>query len=85
MKGKLFLGVIVAACFVLPAQSVQAFDPGACLQRGIMKLDSRAAETIARNGNDRKDFAAGKNHNDAVNRVKSYLKAETRQNTKRYK
>lgn len=77
MKGKLFLGLIFAVCFVLPAQSVQAFDPGAWLKRGIMKLDSRAAETIARNGNSRKNFAAGKNNNDTVRQIKKYLKSET--------
>jgi hypothetical protein len=77
MKGKYFLGLFVAVCFVLPAQAVQAFDPGAWLKRGIMKLDSRAAETIARNGNDRKDCAAGKNHNTTARQIKKYLKSES--------
>ena len=77
MKCKLFFGLIFAVCFVLPAQSVQAFDPGAWLKRGIMKLDSRAAEASARHGNARKDCAAGKNHNDTVRQIKKYLKSDT--------
>ncbi|MBN2107418.1 MAG: hypothetical protein JW832_08315 [Deltaproteobacteria bacterium] len=77
MKGKLFLGLIVAVCFVLPAQSVQAFDPGAWLKQGIIKLDTKAAEDMTRRENIRKDFSSGKNHNDTVRQIKKYLKSET--------
>lgn len=82
VKKKMLWLWLIIACLLTVTQPADAFDPGAWLTRGIMKLDSRAAEASARNENARKDFAAGKIHNNTVKRVKKYLKSETVKNKK---
>ena len=49
MKSTLWLSIIIAGFFAA-AEPVQAFDPGAWLKKGIIELDKRAAEDMARRG-----------------------------------
>jgi hypothetical protein len=54
MKGKLFLGLIVAVYLMLPAQLVQAFDPGAWFARKVYEVDQKMADNKGYN-----NFSAG--------------------------
>jgi hypothetical protein len=77
MKNKLYLLLIIAG-LLAAAQPVRAFDPGTWLSRGIMKLDTSAAEDKAR-----KKTSSDRKHKDTFRQIKKYLKAETGKTSRR--